>query len=404
MTGLLALAFAAGMVAPVNPCGFALLPGWIALTLGDTQTSSLSLRLARALRAGLALTLGFTGTLVIVGLIVSAGARALIRLAPQIGLATGLALLLLAVLMLTGRSLPLRLPGRLGRRTTPGPVTGHSLAYGIGFAAASLSCTFGILLAVIAQAQATATYAGQLVVFSVYAGGAATVLLLLAIATAVVGSTLSRPMARLARHGPRLQPGCSRTQRRLRSWLPSLSWSWSSSWPRTRLASSSAGAARGHPFWAAAVPDDATLSSTGHPGEAEQKPAVTGRSGQDRRPLAGRAARHDGRARSGRRNEMIGAKTPALRFKGSGDKLRLRVTTVPDPLANVRECCRASVAVEKALGEAIRGALSAGHSWAEIGTALGVEGESSASVREQYPSSRRFMHARFWGSGEEGGR
>ena len=69
---------------------------------------------------------------------------------------------------------------------------------------------------------------------------------------------------------------------------------------------------------------------------------------------------------------MIGTKTPALRFKGSGDKLRLRVTTVPDPLANVRECCRASVAVEKALGEAIRGALSAGHSWAEIGTALGA--------------------------------
>ena len=28
MGGLLALAFAAGMIAPVNPCGFALLPAW----------------------------------------------------------------------------------------------------------------------------------------------------------------------------------------------------------------------------------------------------------------------------------------------------------------------------------------------------------------------------------------
>ena len=33
MTALLALAFAAGMIAPVNPCGFALLPAWIAQTL-----------------------------------------------------------------------------------------------------------------------------------------------------------------------------------------------------------------------------------------------------------------------------------------------------------------------------------------------------------------------------------
>lgn len=32
MGGLLSLAFAAGMVAPVNPCGFALLPAWISQT------------------------------------------------------------------------------------------------------------------------------------------------------------------------------------------------------------------------------------------------------------------------------------------------------------------------------------------------------------------------------------
>ena len=38
MTALLALAFAAGMIAPVNPCGFALLPAWIAQTIGDART------------------------------------------------------------------------------------------------------------------------------------------------------------------------------------------------------------------------------------------------------------------------------------------------------------------------------------------------------------------------------
>ena len=54
MTALLALAFAAGMIAPVNPCGFALLPAWIAQTIGDARTRPLALRLTHGLRAGLA--------------------------------------------------------------------------------------------------------------------------------------------------------------------------------------------------------------------------------------------------------------------------------------------------------------------------------------------------------------
>lgn len=202
MSGLLGLAFAAGMVAPVNPCGFALLPGWITLSLGDSHGMSLPRRLRRSIGAGLTLTLGFTGTLVAVGLIVSAGARVLVRTAPQIGFATGIIVLLIGLFSLSGRPVPLRLPRPLRASTRIG--TGHSLAYGFGFAAASLSCTFGILLAVIAQAQATATVAGLLVVFGAYAAGAATVLLILALATAVLGTGLSKPAARLARHSTRI--------------------------------------------------------------------------------------------------------------------------------------------------------------------------------------------------------
>ena len=63
---------------------------------------------------------------------------------------------------------------------------------------------------------------------------------------------------------------------------------------------------------------------------------------------------------------MIGTRMATLRLRGSGEHLRLRVGKAPDQLANVRECCRASVAVEKALGEAIRDALAAGHNWAAV--------------------------------------
>lgn len=58
MNGLLALAFAAGMIAPVNPCGFALLPAWITYALDDGDTSPLPVGLARALRSGAALSVG----------------------------------------------------------------------------------------------------------------------------------------------------------------------------------------------------------------------------------------------------------------------------------------------------------------------------------------------------------
>ena len=99
---------------------------------------------------------------------------------------------------------------------------------------------------------------------------------------------------------------------------------------------------------------------------------------------------------------MIGTSKATLRLKGSGEHLRLRVGRSPEPLANVRECCRASVAVEKAMGEAIRDALAAGRSWAEVGQALGVEANTSVGVAEQYNTSQGRMRTRFWGTnGEE---
>lgn len=201
MNGLLGLAFAAGMLAPVNPCGFALLPAWITHTLGGADTSPLPVRLLRALRAGAALTLGFAGTLAVAGLAVSAGARALIGVAPWLGAATGVVLLLLGAVMLTGRHPRLRLPAIPSTVVSGTPTAARLGVFGVGYAAASLSCTFGVLLAVIAQAQATANLPGLLAVFAAYATGSATVLLLVSTATTAAGAALTRRVTALARHG-----------------------------------------------------------------------------------------------------------------------------------------------------------------------------------------------------------
>lgn len=202
MNGLLVLAFVAGMVAPVNPCGFALLPAWISITVGNARDARLSGRLARGAAVGLGMALGFAGTLTLFGLIVSAGAHWLVQAAPWIGVTIGVMLILLAASMAIGYSPHLRVPSLTSRRTPVGR-TGirDSIAYGAGFATASLSCTFGALLAVIAQAQATASLAGMLVVFAAYAAGSAVVLLLIAVLAVAGGTTLTRRVSALARHG-----------------------------------------------------------------------------------------------------------------------------------------------------------------------------------------------------------
>ena len=93
---------------------------------------------------------------------------------------------------------------------------------------------------------------------------------------------------------------------------------------------------------------------------------------------------------------MIGQRRSALDFKGSGGRLRLRVAPAPEPLSTVSELCRGALALEKALGEALKAAADAGHGWTEIGQTLRVGGTTAAEVRERYEASRRSARARLW--------
>jgi hypothetical protein len=97
---------------------------------------------------------------------------------------------------------------------------------------------------------------------------------------------------------------------------------------------------------------------------------------------------------------MIGVTRPSVRLKGSGDHLRLRVQSSADPLATVRECCRAATALDKAMAKAVRDAIAAGSSWAEVGQELtGMPGDTPEAVLNAYASGRRSSWSRFWGIG-----
>lgn len=61
-----------------------------------------------------------------------------------------------------------------------------------------------------------------------------------------------------------------------------------------------------------------------------------------------------------------------IRMSGHCDRLRLRQhgRWGQDPLEDLRECCGASMAMDKALAETIHCALAAGARWQEIGRTL----------------------------------
>jgi hypothetical protein len=89
-----------------------------------------------------------------------------------------------------------------------------------------------------------------------------------------------------------------------------------------------------------------------------------------------------------------------LRLKGHGTRLRLSISGDwgSDPMGGVTDCCRALMALEKALGESIREARSAGHSWADVGRALGAT-ETAASfddVADAFAANKRATWELFW--------
>ena len=67
-------------------------------------------------------------------------------------------------------------------------------------------------------------------------------------------------------------------------------------------------------------------------------------------------------------------RTKKLRIVGHGRDMKLRRVGdwEGEPLEGVRECCRVTTAVDKALRQEVRLARQAGHSWTEIGQAFGL--------------------------------
>ncbi|GAA1224133.1 cytochrome c biogenesis CcdA family protein [Rhodoglobus aureus] len=205
MTALLILAFGAGMLAPINPCGFAVLPAFLAYGTGTATADATRgswARLVAGLRSGVTLTLGFTGTFTVFGLLVAVGMRPLIGAIPWLAAVLGAVFVLLGLGMLIGLRIPLGWTAlsSVGQNRK----SGGMFAFGVGYAVASASCSLALLLAVVTQALAGTGWGSVLLVFAAYAAGSSVLLITLSVVTTFAGTVMTRYLRRLMPHMNRI--------------------------------------------------------------------------------------------------------------------------------------------------------------------------------------------------------
>lgn len=194
---LIGLAFAAGLVAALNPCGFALLPAYLALVVRDSNRGGVGTAVGRALAATAAMALGFLAVFGAFGLLTVSLASTVQQYMPYATVLIGIALIVLGIWLLAGRDLSL--PNRLARNGSWAPTSrvGSMFGYGVAYAIASLSCTVGPFLAVTGAAVGGTSVAGRVLIYAAYAAGFALVVGALAVATALAGSALVDRMRRI---------------------------------------------------------------------------------------------------------------------------------------------------------------------------------------------------------------
>jgi cytochrome c biogenesis protein CcdA len=147
-------AFAAGMVASVNPCGILMLPSYILYQLRAEGTSpSVARRLSKGLLIAFVVTSGFIVIFAATGGIIVAGGQRLITVFPYAGLAIGAAMVWLgAWLLVTNKAFGILAASRVV--VTPQRDL-NAFLFGIAYAIGSLSCTLPIFLVVVGTSLAS---------------------------------------------------------------------------------------------------------------------------------------------------------------------------------------------------------------------------------------------------------
>ena len=203
-TALLSLALAAGMLAAVNPCGFALLPAYLSMLVVGDDSPTRSRAVGRALYLTAAMTLGFAGVFAVFGLAVAPVASGVQQYLPWFTVFLGATLVVLGGWLAAGRSV--RMPQLRRRSSTARPLTRSfwsMTGFGAGYATASLTCTIAPFLAVVVAGFRSDSVLVGLGLFLAYAAGMGLVVGAVAVAVALAQHSLVRGMRRSGAWVPR---------------------------------------------------------------------------------------------------------------------------------------------------------------------------------------------------------
>jgi len=175
------------MAATVNPCGFALLPAYLAAFIGDGDQQG-ARAVPRAFAVSAAVTAGFVAVFGIFGLVITPLALSVEKYLPWATVVIGIALIGLGVSLARGRELNAHIP-KLNKGGRDGTLLSMFL-YGVSYAIASLSCTIGPFLAVTSTTFRSANLISGVGVFVAYALGMGIVVTALTVAVALAKAGL----------------------------------------------------------------------------------------------------------------------------------------------------------------------------------------------------------------------
>ncbi len=189
-------AFTLGLVAAVNPCGFPLLPAYLALFAGGTGGHRAA-RTGRGLISGAGVTCGFVAVFGTLGVVLVSGAALASGWLPWFMVAAGALMAALGVSTLCGRPLYLRLP--TPRLAAGGRTFTATFMFGIAYAIGSLSCALPLFLAAVGGSFTRLGFWAGLACYLSYALGMGLFVTGAAVATALAGSGLLHRFRRAGR-------------------------------------------------------------------------------------------------------------------------------------------------------------------------------------------------------------
>ncbi len=196
-------AFAAGMLATLNPCGFTMLPAYLSYYLGRADEAEVprSTSMLRAVGVGASLTAGFLLVFGIMGVIWSSVASTIAERLPWVTAAMGVAVVALGVAMIFGFEPVVRLP----KLTTGkgGQEAWSTFLFGVSYAVASLSCTIPVFTTVLSTSFSE-SFLGGVGTFLTFGLGMGSVVTVLTVAVASTREGLVRWMRSIVPHFGRI--------------------------------------------------------------------------------------------------------------------------------------------------------------------------------------------------------